>query len=164
MSFKIEGVPYGPYMLTIEADTLEVVHEAAAGVEELNRDYRMMQDEGYDDIQASFKQTKEGHLYYGWKDRHSADEASFGKKKDQEAIVPFFPKQDLFVADNSYSGGDGQSRGRTGGGNDRGASRGSGRGDVSGPHAPEAQDAEPAQNGASRGRSRGRARGRSRRA
>ena len=86
----------------VTADNVPDLLRAIAGLEELNRDARYLhkrikrEDGDAPRIALAFRKDADENEYYGFEevrgDGQMPRNVTFGKKRDQTAIVPFFPK------------------------------------------------------------------------
>lgn len=80
--------------VTIKADSFADLHQALAGVAELNKDFRhVAQLEGVNPrkVVPAYRVDAEGNEYFGVQDVASGQNVTFGRKREKAAI-PFFPK------------------------------------------------------------------------
>lgn len=82
---------YAGRRVKIVTDTFAELHQALAGIEELNRDARYLQEQGIEDIVPVYRKDSDENEYYGFQDRYSRRNITFGKKREK-GIIPFFPK------------------------------------------------------------------------
>lgn len=77
----------------VESDSFAELHEAMAGVSELNRSYRFLATK-VDNTKAIVPDYREvdGNKYYGVRCAISGKNVSFGQKREK-GLVPFFPKE-----------------------------------------------------------------------
>ena len=89
---KFEAVvDYAGQRVKIMADTFAELHQALAGIEELNRDADYLLKQGIEEVVPVYRKDNEENEYFGLQDRHSRRNITFGKKRENAAI-PFFPK------------------------------------------------------------------------
>jgi hypothetical protein len=99
--------------VTVKSDNFEEMHQALAGVAELNRDFRYLA--GLDGVKPAqlvpaYRVDGEGNEYFGVQDGVSGKNITFGRKREKGA-VPFFPKgQDGFY--DPKTGRRGQGKGQ----------------------------------------------------
>lgn len=86
-------IDYAGREIRVQADSFAELHEALAGVEELNRDADFLRRQGIDDIVPVYRKDADENEYYGFQDRNSRRNITFGKKREK-GIIPFFPKGD----------------------------------------------------------------------
>ena len=92
MKFKAT-VPYIGTEITVEADTFQELHEAIAGVVELNRSgYYLKKQCGEKYHPIPFYRQVDGNDFFGVKDGFSGKNVTFGTFKEKGRAVPFFPK------------------------------------------------------------------------
>ena len=84
-------INYGGHPVTVNADSFAELHQALAGIEELNRDAAYMHQQGIHDVVPVYRQDDEENSYYGFQDRNSRRNITFGTKR-KAGVIPFFPK------------------------------------------------------------------------
>lgn len=84
-------VNYAGRRVRIEADTFAELHQALAGIEELNRDAEFLRRQGIEEVVPVYRKDGDENEYYGLQDRHSRRNITYGKKREK-GIIPFFPK------------------------------------------------------------------------
>lgn len=99
--------------VTVKSDNFEEMHQALAGVAELNKDFRYIaQLDGVNAAQLvpAYRVDGEGNEYFGVQDGVSGKNITFGRKREKGA-VPFFPKgQDGFYDPKTGRRGSGQGK------------------------------------------------------
>jgi hypothetical protein len=109
-------IEYAGKNLTVTTDNFAQLHQALAGITNLNDDYRHLienynsnpEDIGFAHMEGNSDNGP--YSYYKLVDTRQGISISFGTKQDQDALIPFFPKGD----DGVYTG-NGQGSGRSGG-------------------------------------------------
>lgn len=84
-------VDYAGTRVKVSAETFAELHEAIAGIEELNRDADFLKDQGVSELVPVYRKDSSDNEYYGFQDQYSRRNVSFGKKREG-GIIPFFPK------------------------------------------------------------------------
>lgn len=84
-------VDYAGTRVKVSAETFAELHEAIAGIEELNRDADFLKDQGVSELVPVYRKDSRDNEYYGFQDRYSRRNVSFGKKRE-DGVIPFFPK------------------------------------------------------------------------
>ena len=102
-------IDYAGNRVTVETDSFEEMHQALAGLAELNRDADYMRSQGIEDIVPVFRQDDQENKYYGFQDAHSRRNITFGTKR-AGGTIPFFPKG----AEGYYEPSGGKQNGRAG--------------------------------------------------
>lgn len=95
-------IQYAGREVRVQADSFAELHQALAGIEELNRDADFLRQQGIDDIVPVYRKDSDENEYYGFQDRTSRRNITFGKKREK-GIIPFFPKGDDGYYDPSNS-------------------------------------------------------------
>lgn len=79
--------------LTITGDDFEEVFAAAAQAENLNASANYLAKQGVDPDNIQWHHNKAGdYEYLGVRDKFSRKNVTFGRSRDTERLVPFFPK------------------------------------------------------------------------
>jgi hypothetical protein len=86
-------IDYAGREVRVQADSFAELHQALAGIEELNRDAEFLKRQGIDDVVPVYRKDGDENEYYGFQDRYSRRNITFGKKREK-GIIPFFPKGD----------------------------------------------------------------------
>ncbi len=84
-------IDYAGREVRVQADSFAELHQALAGIEELNRDAEFLKCRGIDDVVPVYRKDSDENEYYGFQDRTSRRNITFGKKREK-GIIPFFPK------------------------------------------------------------------------
>lgn len=89
-TFEAE-INYAGREVRVQADSFAELHQALAGIEELNRDAEFLLRQGIDEVVPVYRKDGDENEYYGFQDRNSRRNITFGKKREK-GIIPFFPK------------------------------------------------------------------------
>lgn len=84
-------ITYAGREVRVQADSFAELHQALAGIEELNRDAAFLRRQDIDEIVPVYRKDSDENEYYGFQDRNSRRNITFGKKREK-GIIPFFPK------------------------------------------------------------------------
>lgn len=95
-------ITYAGREVRVQADSFAELHQTLAGIEELNRDAAFLRRQGIDEIVPVYRKDSDENEYYGFQDRNSRRNITFGKKREK-AIIPFFPKGEEGYYDPSKS-------------------------------------------------------------
>lgn len=90
--------------ITIHADTFAELHQALAGVDELNRSARyLVEEKGVkpNHLILLYTEDDDGNSYFKVGDKTSRKSVTFGQKRDKDALIPLFPKTDEGYWDGS---------------------------------------------------------------
>ena len=92
MALSFESVvSYGDNKMKITSDNIVELHQALAGVSELDRDVQYLRAQGVEEIIPAHRADKDGHEYFGFSSRTDTRNITFGQKREK-GIVPWFPK------------------------------------------------------------------------
>ena len=90
VQFEAQAV-YAGREITVKADTFAELHQALAGIEEMERDAHFLREKGVEDVIPTYRKDANENEYFGFKGRRDGRNVTFGKKREGGAF-PFFPK------------------------------------------------------------------------
>ena len=92
VQFEARAV-YAGREIIVKADTFAELHQALAGIEEMERDAHFLREKGVEDVIPTYRKDANENEYFGFKGRRDGRNVTFGKKREGGAF-PFFPKGD----------------------------------------------------------------------
>jgi hypothetical protein len=87
-------VSYLGHDLTIRADDFADLHQILAGIHELKRDERYLREQTGQDVIPVYREDQEGNKYYGLQEAEGRRNITYGQKRGDSHLVPFFPKEE----------------------------------------------------------------------
>ncbi len=79
--------------IVVKSDSFKELHQALAGIADVNMDYARLRQKASrpDAVVPHFRNTREGHSYYGCRDALSSKYQDFSEYKTEQALARGFP-------------------------------------------------------------------------